>query len=426
MLHELHISGIGPAPRFDIEFGRRLNVLTGDNGLGKSFILDVAWWALTGTWADQPAAPRNDAKPSISWAVEGKGRKISEAKVDFDRKAWTWPWRSGRPPMPGLTLYVRVDGSFSVWDPARNYWRNSQRLSIGGPERPDAYHFQPTNIWKGLEVGGETVCNGLIRDWVSWQREHLISPEEGDAFSLLTQALEVLSPHPGEEKLRPGKPRRISPKDVLEYPTLEFPYGSVSVIHASAGIRRILSLAYLLVWAWHEHLQAVTLMGVSPETRLILLMDEVETHLHPRWQRRIVPALLRVLNGFARRMQVEALVTTHSPLVLASLEPLFDPDKDKLLLFALREGQVRLREVEWAKRGDVLGWLTSPIFELVQGRSVEAEETIEAAEAFMRGERQGLPEGLRTQTRIDARLRELLPDQDPFWPRWIVSSRRRG
>ncbi len=28
----------------------RLNIFTGDHGLDKSFVLDLAWWALTETW----------------------------------------------------------------------------------------------------------------------------------------------------------------------------------------------------------------------------------------------------------------------------------------------------------------------------------------------------------------------------------------
>jgi predicted ATP-binding protein involved in virulence len=50
---------VGPAARFDLTLGERLNVLTGDNGLGKSFVLDVAWWALTGTWVGKPLLPRS-------------------------------------------------------------------------------------------------------------------------------------------------------------------------------------------------------------------------------------------------------------------------------------------------------------------------------------------------------------------------------
>jgi predicted ATPase len=36
----LHLKNVGPAPEMKLEFAPRLNVITGDNGLGKSFILD--------------------------------------------------------------------------------------------------------------------------------------------------------------------------------------------------------------------------------------------------------------------------------------------------------------------------------------------------------------------------------------------------
>jgi recombinational DNA repair ATPase RecF len=34
----------------ELDLAPRLNLLTGDNGLGKSFLLDVAWWAMTRRW----------------------------------------------------------------------------------------------------------------------------------------------------------------------------------------------------------------------------------------------------------------------------------------------------------------------------------------------------------------------------------------
>lgn len=46
----------------------------------------------------------------------------------------------------------------------------------------------------------------------------------------------------------------------------------------------------------------------------IALIDEIDLHLHPTWQRRIVPILKRVFP----RMQF--VVTTHSPLVLTGFE----------------------------------------------------------------------------------------------------------
>ncbi len=51
MLKSLRLKNVGPAP--EMELAPRLNLITGDNGLGKSFLLDVAWWALTRRWPQE-------------------------------------------------------------------------------------------------------------------------------------------------------------------------------------------------------------------------------------------------------------------------------------------------------------------------------------------------------------------------------------
>ena len=45
----------------------------------------------------------------------------------------------------------------------------------------------------------------------------------------------------------------------------------------------------------------------------VLLADEIDLHLHPGWQRRVMPALRAAFSG------VQLIVTTHSPQVLASV-----------------------------------------------------------------------------------------------------------
>ena len=46
----------------------------------------------------------------------------------------------------------------------------------------------------------------------------------------------------------------------------------------------------------------------------ILLIDEIENHLHPTWQRRVIPALLEHFSG------LQIFATTHSPFVVAGLK----------------------------------------------------------------------------------------------------------
>lgn len=415
MLELLKLTDVGPAPTMQIDFAPRLNLLTGDNGLGKTFLLDIAWWALTRTWARSEAAAHRGAatRPAILYRYDA-ATGPHEFESLFDREGQNWPGRAGRPPIPGMVIYAQVDGGFSCWDPARNYWRKDVP---DGPERPPSFLFRPEEVWDGLPLGGpKKLCNGLTADWAAWQRE------TGEAYQQLTAVLRALSPSP-TEPLVPGKLTRVALDDVRDQPTLVMPYGrDVPLLHASAGMRRIVALAYLLVWTWQEHVKAADLLGKQPVQEIIFLIDETEAHLHPQWQRRIVPALLEVMEALTGKhdVRIQLITATHSPLVLASVEPDFDTAQDAMFHLDLRKSEVSLERVPWAKQGDVTGWLVSEAFGLEQARSVPAEVAIESAEAWMRGDASCLPTHLKTRDLIHTELLRVLAGHDPFWPRWTV------
>lgn len=409
MLKYLHLKNVGLSPDVRVDWAERLNLIAGDNGLGKSFLLDLAWWALTRTWVGPVALPMSTKKATIEYAVKGKAASVKAVTSTFRRDEGAWPLVQARPTMPGIVVYIRIDGGFSVWDPARNYWRTD-------PGRPAAYHFNATDVWSGLDVNGQRVCEGLERDWVSWQEGRK------QQFQALEDVLRVMSPP--LEPLRVGQPQRLFIGEGRDRPTLLVGNQTVPVALASAGVRRILALVYFLVWAWHEHRSAAQLLGKKPEDRFVILFDEPETHLHPRWQRTVLPSILSaidVLRGNAGK-QPQMLVATHSPLVAASVEPIFDDVTDDLVHLSLRNGQVEIEQGGWATQGDVTNWLVSETFGLEQARSLEAERAIEAAEAFMRGAKP-LPSGLDTKKAIHAQLQRLLPAGDMFWPRWLVETR---
>ncbi len=90
MLEYLRLKNTGPAHEMEIEFAPRLNLLTGDNGLGKSFLLDTAWWALTRRWPREvnrsmtcglPARPIDPARPaSIRFRLSAKRVSLSSLR----------------------------------------------------------------------------------------------------------------------------------------------------------------------------------------------------------------------------------------------------------------------------------------------------------------------------------------------------------
>ena len=88
------------------------------------------------------------------------------------------------------------------------------------------------------------------------------------------------------------------------------------------------------------------------EMQAILLIDEIENHLHPTWQRRVIPALLEHFPG------LQIFATTHSPFVVAGL----------------RAGQVHMlkRDADGVvtastNEQDIIGWTTDEILRTFMG-----------------------------------------------------------
>ncbi len=433
MLKRITTHDIEPAD-LDVELAPRLNLLAGDNGLGKTFLLDLAWWSLTGTWAQRPAIPKRGegVEPKIKCEVEYHERlNVIEGGFDFEAQRWgrNEPQRgpSGhdvngvlRPrsrfdvEFLKLVITARADGSFEIWDSYRTTGPNKLPFGLFAFGESRRFSFEPQKIWDGVAADdGTPLCNGLIRDWATWQYQ------KPTIFKLFARVLEKLSPH-AKEIIKPGSLLRISIEDPRDIPTIILPYGTVPVTHASAGMRRVLALAYVLVWTWYEHTEAARLMNVAPLKEMVLLIDEVEAHLHPTWQRVILPALFDVFSEIENSLKVQVIASTHAPLVLASVETLFDEEQDKLHHFALRDGKIVVEEIGWAKQGDAVNWLVSETFGLAQGRSREAERAIEAAEAFMRSD--VTPSDLNTRDKIHAELLRVLGGVDDFWPRWLVAT----
>ena len=84
----------------------------------------------------------------------------------------------------------------------------------------------------------------------------------------------------------------------------------------------------------------------------ILLIDEIENHLHPTWQRRVIPALLEHFPG------LQIFATTHSPFVVAGLKAgqvhMLKRDENGVVTASTNER-------------DIIGWTTDEILRTFMG-----------------------------------------------------------
>ncbi|AFZ55769.1 ATP-binding protein [Anabaena cylindrica FACHB-243] len=421
----LEIQGVGAASKLCFEPAEQLNLITGDNGLGKTFLLECAWWALTGQWANLPAYPMqtiSEDEPKIIFEISGDSESDKES-ISYDWQLQRWNEIKNRSTIPGLVIYARVDGSFAVWDTAKQYLSFSSRVQ-DIKKVPLPFVFTKDELWNGQkDENGNTFINGLLQDWIQWQ-----SRPDKYPFNTLVKVLERLSP-PSEGDLgilKPGEPVRL-PYDAREIPTIEHPYGTVPIIHASAGVQRIITMAYLIVWAWEEHKIQSKLIRIEPQKRMVILVDELEAHLHPQWQRAILPALLDVRDDLAADLQVQIMVATHSPLVMASVEPRFDEKIDKLFSLELVKSdllgnEVQIEELPFIRQGVVDSWLMSDVFKLRQPRSLEAEKTLNAAKSLQFSDN---PDS-ESVAKVSEELKRYLAEDDEFWPRWVYFAERHG
>jgi hypothetical protein len=96
-LRLLELKNIGPATPFRYEPAERLNIITGDNSLGKTFLLDSIWWALTGNWLGYPALPRTDLPKNaslISFELASETGRAKRFSIPYNWERQAWPIRS--------------------------------------------------------------------------------------------------------------------------------------------------------------------------------------------------------------------------------------------------------------------------------------------------------------------------------------------
>ncbi|MGE3650798.1 MAG: AAA family ATPase, partial [Reyranellaceae bacterium] len=362
------MEGTGPGGRLSYDSASRLNVITGDNSLGKTFLLDSVWWSLTGEWSGPYAAAPNphDGKQEASLTFQLRDAERETRSYDFvaryEPRQNVWKRRDDHY-FSGVGIYSRSDGNFAVWDSERHFPPVRPAYSLTEGVRHHEV-MSRRELWDGLEglspAGPKVVvCNGLLQDWVQWQRAPANYGPRFESFSRIVDEL-----FPGDdESVAIAEPERIA-GDARDLPALMMPYGKVPIVLASAAVQRVLTLAYLITWAWYEHLDALKIAGKRTRANMLVIVDEIEAHLHPKWQRTILPSLLSVVQSLVGRGQKQMHVATHSPMVMTSLEQVFEAKTDALHHLSLDDHRgVILDQLDFAKLGTVNDWLRSPVFD---------------------------------------------------------------
>ena len=147
----------------------------------------------------------------------------------------------------------------------------------------------------------------------------------------------------------------------------------------------------------------------SLSTTGVVLIDEVDLHLHPRWQQRVLVDLMAVFP------KVQFVVTTHSPQVLTTVRP-------EHIVRLRREGANVVAEQAVSSFGAESGRLLTEILEVEQRPPGEVNEFTKGLHAYTALIEAGEGETEKAR-KLRSRLDQMSPD-DPALVRADLEIRR--
>ncbi len=142
-----------------------------------------------------------------------------------------------------------------------------------------------------------------------------------------------------------------------------------------------------------DFLMRMDMLGSQPESTHsgVLLLDEVDAHLHPKWQRSILPSINKALP------EVQVFATSHSPFVIASC-----PGARIHVLELDDDGRAYNRPPEDAPIGESLLATMKDIFGVSSRFDIDTEKLLEEWNGLKRDEVAGA-----LSSKQESRMQEL-------------------
>ncbi len=312
----------------------RWTCLAGVNGAGKSAVLQALTLALLGprfatelggAWLQRMRRIHNGAptNATLQATLRVEGRDLRFELPITDRGA----------SLEALSNPLERISMEPLWDARAEH----HLLLAYGPGRNLSEHIDSRHDSKSVEVRRVITLFDPLAQVASAEA---ILRERNDAPSVIAMARKLLG------RVLEGMPVTVAEDGA----SLRFRMGDVVVpaVDLPDGFRATIAWLVDLCASWHTIAPETAKQGDPAAIEALVILDEIDLHLHPKLQRVLVPRLRETLP------RVQWIVSTHSPLVLGSFDR-----REIVMLQSDERGRVSRRVID----RQVMGFTTDEIYE---------------------------------------------------------------